>query len=273
VSFITDQLAPTFPLYVTQQDMLQVSVLNFATGLTQVAVNVRFLTPDGQVSWWALQTGSVPNDGNLHSFQFPLAEGWIMSAVATEAAGTFNTDKLVYTVVELVKEGTDLVPVYFQLCNGYQYACHHPTWPAGNNQDAWADGGALLSVTGTVPAAGANISLAVPRRLRWKIRGMRFSLTTSATAGNRGVLVSLSDGVSDLWHSTAPFNQPASTTQAYSVGPGVAPSAIGGQDVQLGLPVDVTLPSLFQVNTECIGLLAGDQFTAPVVLVEQWLSP
>ncbi|MBA7609564.1 hypothetical protein ES703_16755 [subsurface metagenome] len=132
--------------------------------------------------------------------------------------------------------------------------------------------GRLLSITGTDPAAGANISITVPIRRRWRILSVRFSLITDATEIDRAALLGISDGINTLFTVSPPAFQAASLTRRYNF------SAFGTIMPTLALEVysplpSISLPAASIISSAVTDLQAADYLTAPQLLVEEWIDP
>lgn len=143
--------------------------------------------------------------------------------------------------------------------------------------------GRLITVQPANPAAGAEWAQAVPANKRWLIRAVKFRLVTSATVGNRQIGLQLADAAAvvfaRMFHAltggTTGANQTAGVTEDYFLPP-ISPTAMlanGASPVITpnALPPGIELAAGFTIGSNCGGsLLAGDQFSAIVVLAEEW---
>lgn len=132
--------------------------------------------------------------------------------------------------------------------------------------------GRIRSITGTDPAAGAEISEVVPDRRRWRILAVRFSLTTDATAADRIVHLHLDDGTSIFADVCVTTAHAASITKVYNF------SNYGSTQLAPTTCLYIPLPPLplmpgYRIKTITDNLQAGDDFTAPQLLVEEWIDP
>lgn len=130
--------------------------------------------------------------------------------------------------------------------------------------------GRMRTITGTNPAAGVEISETVPAGVSWVLRSIAFSLTTSATAANRAVRVVLDDGATIFLRTGGNTTQTASQTLDYVAADFGVVGTIGTQTVLVGMPLPPyrLLPG-HRVRTITINFQAGDDFTAPVLEVEE----
>lgn len=145
----------------------------------------------------------------------------------------------------------------------------HPAFSAG----AAPDGpGTIRSITGTDPAAGAEISETVPADARWRLMGVGLTLVTDATAANREVRLVIDDGTTIIAEIPAGVTQVASETRRYSFGAGF-PRGAGAQSLNVIAPLPpVVLGAGYRVRTLTTNLQAGDNYGAPQLLVEEWTS-
>jgi hypothetical protein len=132
--------------------------------------------------------------------------------------------------------------------------------------------GRILSITGTDPAAGAEISETVPDRRRWRILGVHFSLVTDATVADRLVHLVIDDGSNTLIQICVVTAHAASITKQYSF------SNFGSTQLDPVLCFYLPLPPLlltagFRIRTVTDLIEGGDNYSAPQILVEEWIDP
>jgi len=174
-----------------------------------------------------------------------------------------------YVRVSLQAEGVLIA----RLCQGYVTDSGSPSYPNGKNENSLEGPGQIRSITGTNPAAGAQISETVPTGALWKVRGIIATLVTSATTSNRRGQFHFTDGTNILFKSSA-IMQTASKTVTYGTA-----SGMGFEDVtategfMLALPNDVKLPAGFVITTNPHGFQANDNWGTPQLLVEEWIEP
>lgn len=133
--------------------------------------------------------------------------------------------------------------------------------------------GAIRSVSGRDPAAGAEISITVPAGAVWRVLGLRFELVTDATAADRQVDLLIDDGANTLLRIEPPAVQAASLTRGYNCGPGLPARTVLTSQFLMPLPVDTLLAGEWRIRTVTANLQAADNFGAVYLWVEEWLSP
>lgn len=162
------------------------------------------------------------------------------------------------------------------LIRDYLESSNHISWPFGRSYDRGEGPGNTTSITVADPAAGAEIIATVPNNTKWRIQSFRFALVTNATAGNRFVSIRIKDVSGNiLYDLCAQLAHVASTTIIYTaapIGPHSTPAAVINNRQQIPLPSNLIIGAGFTVETSTAGLLAGDDFTVPFLLVEEWIA-
>ena len=140
--------------------------------------------------------------------------------------------------------------------------------------DSAKDGpGSIQSITGTDPAAGAEISETVPANTIWLIGSVRFTLVTDATVAERQAHLVINDGATTLLNLPTTGTQIQSLTRNYNaheLGGLIVPT---GSEIDIGLPSGLILPAGFGLTTETTLIESGDDYGAPQLSVEAWHDP
>ncbi len=139
--------------------------------------------------------------------------------------------------------------------------------------DGAKDGpGAIQSITGTDPAAGAEISETVPANTIWRLSVWRAVFVTDATSATRFPTLEITDG-GIFFRTRAHATQDASATVTYNnVLNGFWQTSINVSEHHNTLP-DVHLAAGAVIRTSTTLLEAGDNWGAPQYLVEAWHDP
>jgi len=271
ISFLTERVPPPAWLYVGPDDRLRIEAATGIAGVT-LRLDVRLLLPDGQVnsSVWTFQP---TDDSVINTWWETLAEGFLLSAF-------FSTDSLVpprgcWVRCLLVRGGGGGASLAQAIVMGYMGQRDGLAWPYPRYESLVGGVGRQRVIVGTDPPAGAIITETVPAGVRWKLITVRCWLITNATAGNRYVSLALAiDWVGDYWlHVPSVATQPASTTYYYNWAIGLTPYvSTSGNNIAAALPDQAPLTAGMQLRVVCGGLLAGDNFSAPRYLVEEWVE-
>lgn len=265
----TENAAPPVNSYIGVDDQL-IIILAASVSAVPVSVNLRLLRPDGSIvpNVWNYTT-TVSRSGIAITQQ--VTEGFILSAVVT--GGVTNVTRSVYATLMIARGGTVSLQDYQVLCEGYISAGAPLSWPTGVNMSPVDCAGNIRSITGTLPAAGADISESVPAGAKWRLIAFRALLTTNATAGTRTVFLTFDDGTNVFCDVFPVATQPASVTVTWSWADGIAQQNTSIAAASAALPRQMFLMPGFRIRTLTSGLLSTDQWTAPQYLVEEWLLP
>jgi hypothetical protein len=125
-------------------------------------------------------------------------------------------------------------------------------------------------IVGTDPAAGGEILETVPAGAQWRLIAMRATLVTDVTVINRVVRLASDDGASSFVQIDVAYAQPQSTGIVYTFAD-FSLRGIGAVDtVVCGFPGRAILGAGFRFRTATFNLQAGDNWSAPVYMVEEW---
>lgn len=162
----------------------------------------------------------------------------------------------------------------FQPITGYVYLGRGLSWPNAQIDDMRPGGGRIRTFTGTDRAANVQIAETVPDTLIWKIRAIRFTLVTDANAANRRVHLEFRDGSTPIFEAFASVDQIANTTRVYSCAPYPSLLTAGDDnDILIPIPADITLQPGDGFVTTVTNFQVGDNFGAPVIFVEEFVTP
>lgn len=174
-----------------------------------------------------------------------------------------------YVKVSVRAEGV----VIALLCAGYVTDAESIAWPQGTIESSISNTGLIRSITGTNPAAGVEISETVPTGARWLLYGFRATFVTDATATTRTINLIIDDGTTTLIRLLANGTQTASITRTYNAIGGITAPAASGTDGFIPLPYPYPLSAGFRIATITALIQAGDNWGAPQLLVEEWITP
>jgi hypothetical protein len=180
-----------------------------------------------------------------------------------------------------VKRGACYVKVYLRIegiIAGLLGACYITDtvrfmWPGGVTESSIEGPGLIRSITGTNPAAGAEISETVPTGARGLLKSLRASLVTDATVANRYPVLTLDDGTTVLDTYMVDSAQAASSTRAISWHPQTPIAVVVATGVGVPISDNRILSEGYRIKTVTSGLVAGDNWGAPQLLVEEWIEP
>lgn len=261
--------SPPIAAYVGKDDLLQIMTA-CSQGPPLVIVIARTLMPDGTVkpNIWPF----TPNLQRTALYtQIPLPECFILS-ISVQILLT-NSGRSVFAAALLFRGGNTSSNVAQVLCEGYVSPNQPLSWPTGVNTDSQNCVGNIRSITGTLPAAGANISETVPVGAKWRPISFQFTFTAAVAVANRDIVLTIDDGTNVF--ATIASNTAITAGQVITVA--VLTSAFTNAPTAnvfvLGNFLGLLLPSGYRIRTVVQNLQAADQLSAPQYLVEEWLIP
>lgn len=269
VTYESHGIQPPSPLHIKTDDDILVKIFAPTIGLPfSVNVEFRLLTPEGEIK--PSRTVILVNASTVTQ-RFNLGECFILSAGASLANSTAKRGQ-VFLQCFVVRNITADVLTLWTLLSEYLTTNFRPSWPNGQIATPQEGFGNLRSITGTVPGVGNDISETVPTGVRWKLIALSGILTTSATVANRNVSCQLDDGVNTYFTSPSYFSETANSTFGYTLQQLSNSATITGGNIPLQIPPEIVLSAGHRIRTRTQGLQAGDQFSAPQYLVEEWVD-
>jgi hypothetical protein len=261
---------PPTNLYLQPEDSLSLIYLQpVIAPPIAIILNLRFMRPDGEIATTRKVFNTATTSG---SFTFTLGEGFLLSASAYATTGAMQEPGGLFLTLLVVRDIGDPNTYPWILFADYCTNNHFPTWPFGRVIFPQDGPGRIRSITGTVPAAGADISETVPTGVRWILLALRATLTTSATVATRIPNLTLDDGANIFsYNGLLAQTQGASTTTPWTWA-GNVPSGSSGISALLALTTPNLLQQAFRIRTQTAAIQAGDQWTAPQYLVQEWIS-
>lgn len=239
-------------------ELLVVSQANAA-----VTLSIRAVDKEG-ISKFAHTT---VNTGQLTTTTHKISDVPLAVSIKDDVGDRIQGD--VYVTLSLRINGE----IVHELASGLVYSQKALTFPLSNGNDAMPGRGRIREVTGTNPAAGEEISDNVPAGRIWHILAVSFQLVTDATVANRRVVFETSGNGGWFTRHIASIDQAASVTRAYSVAKfSSITDADNGNNIQIGLAHDIYIPESGFLVTSTTNLQAGDNFTAPVYLIEEFFA-
>ena len=259
------------PIYITGEDALRLTVMNAAAGVT-VTITGRMLE-FGQTRPTVFTQNFVPaTDRSVVTVVMPIGDGWLLNVQVLVSAGTPQLCQC-FARLSLVHGLTSVAAEVFTLCADYVTGKQPLSYPGSNVVDTLDGAGALRSITGATPGAGAEISETVPTGARWQLIALTARLATSATVANRFATLKITDATPlILFWADPPEAEIASDSWAYV-------ACLGGQRLiavnstkQWGLPSTLYLPAGAIMKTVTAGIQAGDQWSVVQYLVREWIE-
>lgn len=254
----------------TGEDQLRIGVANSLTGVT-VSVQGRFL-PLGKSSPEPFRFFVTPtSDRMMTEVDFPIGVGYLLNVSAIVSSGAPLIGQT-YIMLQIIR-GFGAKVVLGCLLGGYVTASQHLAYPGSPIQSSIEGGGVIRSITGTAPAAGAEWVETVPTGARWQLQYLRAALTTDGTAGARWPALEFASTLADVVYMHTPLQLVAGQSRNFMWGIGMTYDTLVGTAGAFGaLPVDHRLLAGFTIRSRGFSLAAGDQWTTPIYVVQEWLE-
>lgn len=257
------------PLLLDENDNLRVSSFNSAASVT-LAVEARIRRPDGLVV--PMRFTHTPNTARtIATSLHRLTEGHLLTLSARASSGAPRRGQC-FVRAEIIRglEGaTDPIGTALQ---GYVIDTQGLVVPGSPIVLPTEGPGVIRSITGTDPAVNTEISETVPTNARWRLIALLATLGTDATVANRFARVILDDGANPFWESGDGVALAAASSRIYSFGESVFAAVTGAGISVSPLPRTAFLMGGFRIRTSTANLQAGDNWSAPQLLVEEWIE-
>lgn len=160
-----------------------------------------------------------------------------------------------------------------RLFSGYLAESGVLTYPGGTFEDMASGRGYTYLLTGTDPAAGVEITEAVPTNAIWRLISCMAFLVCDATVANRKVEWRVTDGTDIFYKNNDNVNQTASQSRAHILTINQDLRGSDGFAPAFHTPYpDLRLPQGYELVTQTSGLVAGDNWGAPLLFIEEWLQ-
>jgi hypothetical protein len=258
-------------LYVTNDDQLCLTVFDAAAGVIVTVTGRMQLLGEARPKPF-LQTLTPATDRSASTVRFAIGEGWLLNAQVVVTTGSPAAGQT-FARLSLTRGTTSNALELFTLAANYITAKMPLSYPGSPVLGSTEGAGALRSIAGSTPAAGAEISETVPTGARWEVITFQALLTTSAAVANRIPQLVLDDGATTLFRVGAALNQAASLAQRRSWFQGApAPYLDNANNVPMPLPENIRLPAGARIKTVTLAIDAADQYSAVQYLVREWIE-
>jgi hypothetical protein len=270
VQITANQVQPPSPLYLQAEDGLELAIFSPTIALPFIiSVSVRWLRPDGEI---VCVRRFFPCTLTTNLFLFTLGEGFLLDIEVHPTAAVTSDPGGIFTTVAIFRDQGDLSAPIWPLISDYITNTHTASWPYGEQILMQDTQGRIRSITGTAPAAGAEISETVPSNVRWLLKSASFTYAASVTVLNRQPGIIIDDGVNILYRYVAGQAVAASQTPRITASSSNQLGLQDGSGAILSIPDCLLLSAGFRWRTNTPNIQVGDQYSAPQYLVEEWVS-
>lgn len=265
---LAPQLFAPGAVYLTGEESLRLSTWNIRAALT-VTVRGRIFTPEGRIVPFEFK--QVPNtDRTVKTTDAPLGRGWLMHAIAFATSAVPFIGET-WAQLSIVRGDTGATHELEILSGGYLTQVQPVSYPGGRYGSSIDGAGVIRTISGTDPAAGAEISETVPTGARWRLMSLQSVLTTSVAVANRNVQIVIDDGTNETYRAACASNQAASNAFRYSFSAsGVTNVPASANTHMVPTPAPAILGPGYRIRTITNLLDAGDNWSQAFILVEEW---
>lgn len=255
---------------VTGEDNLRINSWNALAGVV-LTITVRFLDETGQIIPY-VYTHTPNTNRTKATSDFPLGIGFPLnvSIVASSGAPTMGQT---FAQAQIIRGFGGATLALATLLQGYLTAVQALAWPGSPIQNSLDPGYAIRFISGTTPAAGAEISETVPTGARWELLSIKTGFTGGAGAVLRRPSLELQPGGSIVSRSRMPDTIATGVQKDlyWSQGMPLA-AAFSTLEIVGGLPTPSLLRGGDAFGTRTENIQAADQYTAPTYVVREWLE-
>lgn len=264
------RLGGTVQRYLNGDETLRLTAFNAASGV-RLRMSGRRFTRDGTISTFSHQLTPTTNRAAT-TFDVTPGEGWLLSVAIRVDAGS-PLDGQCFVVCELgLGGGAQFVPLDV-LVSDTITAAHRVAWPGTPLRGPLDGAGAIRSIAGTTPAAGAEISESVPTGARYELLAIATVLTASAVVATRIPVLTLDDGTTIFFAVAAVQTRTASGGTRFIWAAGAPYTVIvNSTTTPSALPIGVRLAAGYRIRTTTTAIDVADQYSAVQYLVRDWVE-
>jgi len=265
------RIAGTVQRYLTGSETLRLTVYNSAANVRVSIAGRRF--PYGGTTVSEFASTLTPTTNRLATvLDLTPGEGWLLGLAVRVVAGS-PLEGQTYVVVEIGNGAGATFQPFDTLIADTVTSAHRVAWPGSPIRGPLDGPGAVRVITGSTPAAGAEISETVPTGARWELKTLWVVLVASATVATRTPQLRLDDGTTTLMQVPSVTQLVASQTAAAEFAQGMPYAAqVNALGAPSGLPVNNRLAAGHRIRTSTSNIQVGDQYGAPQYVVVEWLE-
>lgn len=264
-------IVPRFDLYTTGEDHLRIMAVNSLAGVV-LTIAGRSWDPLRRVILPITRTLTPTSDRTTSQILIPLAAGFLLDMTVFASVGTPVTGQT-YVMVQLVRGLTANAPQLGMLASDYITSQQCVCWPGSQPKSSTEGEPYVRTIVGTQPAVGVEIAETVPTGARWELIAFSAFLTKSAILGGP-MQLRRANGANLAWQAICSHNHNAGAAITYVFAQGwstVIAGPPGSGTSNSTIPNTSLLTAGDVLRTSLIND-AGDQWSAPILTVREWLE-
>lgn len=264
-------VASPFQFLFTGEDNLRVVIANSKTGVV-VRLAGRFLQT-GATAPQAFQQDFTPtSDRSANVFDVALGTGFLLNLSLVVLSGAPLVGQT-YAMARIIRGLSGATVVLGALLGGQITQQQHLAYPGSPIVSSTDGEPALRTITGTTPAAGAEWLETVPTGARWELQLLRMIFTTSAVAISRVPQFQVSNGADRLYQTVNPTTVNNLQTFTVYLSQNLPYGSIAASLIfNWPIPQPTRLLAGASFGSSTAVIQAGDQWSAPVYTVREWLE-
>jgi hypothetical protein len=256
-------------VYMNQDLNLRLTAFNSAAGVTLTVTTLLWDAERGLQK--SSETIPLTTARLINTRTILAGEGWLLGVQVVASAGTPRRGQC-FARVEVILGTGAAAQSLVTVLQGYVLDTSGLSYPGSPLEASTSGRGFVYGFNGTDPAAGVEISEQVPTNARWRLISMAYLLVASAAVANRIPILSINGGSGPVYQVATGIAVTASQTAQYRAASGVPFLTIDTLRYTLPLPVDLFLSQDCIISTLTTALDAGDNYSLPRLLVEEWIE-
>jgi hypothetical protein len=267
-----ESVQPSARDYITRDTVAVVSITPTTTAST-VVLSYKILDPQGEIKFGS-ETIVTATANTTQVKTVPLVEGFLLyMGVTIYKGGTLIERGDTFVQVALAYTPATRAPVYRLLLSDYVSTTYAAGWPEGTIRTNVEGPGLLTTFAVNNPAAGADWSVTFSAGNRIWIHAISAVLVTSAAAGNRQPVFSVTNPAGKVvWNLGSVSAQVASKTGSYNLGEGGSIGVDVGGNYIIPMPTEMLLEQQSTIASTTANIQAGDQWSGINILFETWIE-
>lgn len=250
---------------------IRASVFNAASSV-RVVLSGRWI-PDDEDRTVPFSHPIVPTTNRAAStLDVRLGKGCLISAQLAIAGGAPAVGQCFGIISVGQGEGASYTDLE-TLVAGDVTAANRLAWPGSPVVSTLAGAGAVRTITGANPGAGAEIAETVPTGARWELISFNAQFNASAAVASRIPSIVLDDGSNIFYRLGVAAAITASQVRQINWAQGMPTAGVDANNtVFVTIPIRIVLGSAYRIRTITTGIDAGDTYTVIKYLVREWIE-
>ena len=202
---------------------------------------------------------------------FKLTEGFLYHLQCRVSSGTVRRGQC-FVKVGLQQGDNDLAMLHTTILSDYVDLGYEVAYPGSPIRSSLEGPGIMRVFSGTNPAAGADWTETVPTNAFWEVKSIMATVAVANSGAAREVNLNVTDGTTEFHEQavTAAATINASTTYLWAQD---VNEQSAFQNLHSSIPIPAfRLPQGSVISSTTGAIVAGDDWTAPIIYLEEWIE-